>query len=44
MKKVYYNIDGSKDRLTTFINNHAWGMPLLFFTTFTLASYIESLV
>ena len=42
-KVTYYNEHGQIDRLTTFINNHDWCMPLMVLIMIILCGIIEGL-
>lgn len=42
-KTIYYNMDGSIDKFTTYINNNEWVMPLVVIIGLLITGFIESL-
>lgn len=40
---VYYNMDGSIDKFSTFINNNEWVMPLVVTACVVITGFIEAL-
>ena len=40
---IYYNENGQFDRLTTFINNHNWVMPVVVILGIIITGIVEAL-
>ena len=40
---IYYNMDGSIDKFSTYINNNEWVMPLVVIICIVITGIIESL-
>ena len=40
---IYYNMDGSIDKFSTYINNNEWVMPLVFIIGLLITGIIEAL-
>lgn len=42
-KVIYYDANGKIDRFATYINNHAWVMPVWFILSLILGGIVEGL-
>lgn len=43
MKTIYYNSNGKIDKISTWINNYDWILPLFVITIFFIIGIIEKL-
>lgn len=42
-KTIYYNEHGQVDKFTTYINNHAWVMPVWFIVSVLIVGLVEGM-